>query len=52
VTRSYISTDQLDDVPTAGSALGTIAKIQDRLVMTLDAATLVSYAPADALATS
>jgi len=47
-----ISTDQLNDVPTAGSALETIAKIQDRLVMTLDAATLVNYAAADALATS
>jgi len=47
-----ISTDQLDEVPTAGSALEAIAKIEDRLVMILDAATLVTHVPAAALATS
>ena len=47
-----ISTDQLDEVPTAASALEAIAKIEDRLVMILDAATLVTHVPAAALATS
>ena len=35
-----VSTDDLDDVPTAGSAIDQIAKLGDRLVMLLDAPSL------------
>jgi purine-binding chemotaxis protein CheW len=45
-----VSVDQLEAVPTAGDAIEAIAKLEDRLVMLLDAAAIVAPQPEAALA--
>ena len=39
-----VADDQLDDVPTAGDAIDGVAKLEDRLVMLLDATSLYADA--------